>query len=88
MKFGRIIQTLQRDLLPNSSVLMVETYAIQKRNNRRNRWLGSIFVRKLMGNSRPAKDWFVRVWLTVLPCRWKQQISPKHWSTCCHNTGH
>ena len=57
-------------------------------NNRRNRWLGSTFVRKRMGNSRPEKGCCVRVWLTVLPCRWKKQISPKHWSIRCHNTGH
>jgi len=47
-----------------------------------------MFVRKPMGNSRPAKDWFVRVWLIVVPCKWKKQISLKHWSVCCHNTGH
>jgi hypothetical protein len=41
--------------------------------------LGPIFVRKLIRKSRLAKGCFVRVWLTLLPCRWKQQV-------CCHNT--
>jgi len=34
------------------------------------------------------KGCFVRVWLTVLPCSCKKQISKKHWSIFCHNTGH
>jgi hypothetical protein len=33
------------------------------------------FLGKLMGKSRPAKLWFVRVWLTILPCRRKEHIS-------------
>jgi hypothetical protein len=49
-----MIQTLQRDLLPNSSEYMVETYGIQNRNNRRNRCLVSVFVRKPMVNNMPA----------------------------------
>ena len=83
----KIIQTLQRDLLPTSSEQMVETYRKQNSNNRRNRWLESMFVRKPMKNSRPAKGCFVTVWLTVLPCIWKK-IPPNHWFICYHNTGH
>jgi hypothetical protein len=37
---------------------MVETYGIQNRNNRRKRRLVSMFVRKPMVNSRPARTDF------------------------------
>jgi len=54
--------------------------------------MGSIFVRKRIGNSRPAKGWFVRVWLNLLQFRWKKQISsnigPYAPNECCYNSGH
>jgi len=42
--------------------------------------LESMFVRKPKGKSRPAKVWYVKVWPTLLPCRYKcrypQNIDP------------
>jgi hypothetical protein len=43
---------------------------------------------KTSGKKQACKGYLVRAWLTVLPCGWKTQISPKHWSIRCRNIGY
>ena len=75
------------DLLPTSSEYMVETCG-NKQQKLKERMIGINVCVKTKGKQQACKRLFFKGVAYSSTIQMEEADIPKHWSICCHNTGH